>query len=62
MCYEDLHGSSIYTKHSSISLNDLLKEYLKINNTIKGEIQDEMTSDPYFWKKVCKFYKLLKYN
>jgi hypothetical protein len=61
MCYEEIHGSSINTKHSSISLNDLLKEYFKLNNTIKGEIQDQMTNDPYFWKKVFSIYKLLNY-
>jgi hypothetical protein len=61
MCYEDTHGSSINTKHSSISLNDLLKEYFKLNNKVKGEIQEFMTNDPYFWKKV-KYVNIKHYS
>lgn len=44
------------TKHASISLNDLLKEYLGVEHTVKGEMHTMMNNDPYFWKKV----KLLK--
>jgi hypothetical protein len=47
------------TKHSSISLCDLLKEYLGIDHSVKGEMHNMMNNDPYFWKKVSGsiFYK-----
>jgi len=52
VCYEDVCGTSNNTKHSAISLNDLLGEYLNIYNPIKYELHVEMNKDPYFWKKV----------
>ncbi len=60
MCYEEIYGSSVNTKHSSISLNDLLNEYFNLDNKIKIEIQDLMTNDPYFWKKV--YNNIVKIN
>ncbi len=39
-------------KHPNISLNDLLKWYLNIDNSIKDEIRPLMQSDNYFWLKV----------
>ena len=56
MCYEDVVGTSVNTKHSSISLNDLLHEYLKIDHSVKGEMHSLMKLDPYFWKKVNYFF------
>jgi hypothetical protein len=40
------------TRHCSISLNELIKEYLGYENKIKTEIQNSMHEDQYFWKKV----------
>jgi hypothetical protein len=55
MIYEEKHGTSKDTKHSSISLQDLIKEHLRIDSIIKNEINLMMSYDPYFWKKVYLF-------
>ncbi len=39
-------------RHTSISLNDLIKWYLNINNVVKGEVRPLMQKDIYFWLKV----------
>jgi ribonuclease D len=62
MCYEDIMGSSFNTKHSSISLNDLLKEYLNFNHSMKNELHNDMKNDPYFWKKRPITEKMLDYT
>jgi ribonuclease D len=46
---------------NSISLNGLIMEYLKINNSIKDEIQIEMGKDPYFWKRRPLTTKMQEY-
>jgi exonuclease 3'-5' domain-containing protein 1 len=52
ICYESLVGSSLRTKHSNISLADLIKEYLNVENPIKCEIGEIMNKNVYFWKTV----------
>jgi hypothetical protein len=59
MIYEDIYGSSINTKHSSISLQDLFKEHLQLECNVKSEINNLMTSDPYFWKKVKNLFTII---
>lgn len=40
----------LYTyKDSNISLNSLLTAYLHTENSLKGEISDEMKANPEFW-------------
>jgi exonuclease 3'-5' domain-containing protein 1 len=52
ICYESIFGSSLRTKHSNISLADLIKEYLNVENRIKCEICEIMNKNVYFWKAV----------
>jgi ribonuclease D len=52
MCYEAIVGTSIFTKHSNISLGDLIKEYFNIENPVKDEISEIMKNNIYFWKTV----------
>ena len=51
MCYEDENNcNSIGTKHNSLSLNELLKNYFNVTNNIKGEVHELMSNSPYLWK------------
>lgn len=52
MIYEAMYGSSMDTKHSAISLDYMIREYLGVNNHIKNEIKTLMMQDNYFWRKV----------
>jgi ribonuclease D len=52
LCYEALIGPAVMTKHSNISLSDLIKEYFNIENSVKDEISEIMTKNMYFWKTV----------
>ena len=45
-------GNPKMTKHSTISLNDLIKEYFFVDNDIKDTFQNLMKEDAYLWKKV----------
>ena len=51
MCYEDENNcNSIGTKHNSLSLNELLKNYFNVANNIKDEVHELMSKSPYLWK------------
>ena len=58
VCYESIFGTSVRTKHSNISLADLIKEYLNVENSIKCEIGEIMKKNVYFWKTVKNFFKV----
>jgi hypothetical protein len=62
MCYEDENDcNSIGTKHNSLSLNELLKYYFKVEYNIKDEIHDLMSKSLYLWKNRPIPYKLNYY-
>ena len=62
MCYEDENNcNTVGTKHNSLSLNELLKNNLDVNNNIKDEVHELMSKSPYLWKTRPIPYKLNYY-
>lgn len=53
MSYEDLNSATtINTKHSTISLANLIEDYFNVDSHVKNEIHSKMSTDPYIWKRV----------
>ena len=62
MCYEDENScDSTGTKNNSISLSELLKINFNVNVTLKDEVHELMSKQPYLWKTRPISYKLNYY-
>ena len=62
MCYEDENScDSIGTKNNSISLSELLNINFNVNVTLKDEVHELMSKQPYLWKTRPISYKLNYY-
>jgi len=52
---------TITYQDNNISLNNLLQTYMKVENTMKTEMNSQMTSDPEFWYQRPLTYAMLEY-